>query len=77
MAGKPRPEPCFLDGKAHRFLNGNKLWLSDDRRYYYSWDSLHGEIEWYDSKGRHLGVLDAVTGNHIKPAVPGRKVNVK
>jgi hypothetical protein len=47
-----------------------------DNRHYYEWDSLHGELEVYNSRGRHLGVMDAVTGETIKPAVPGRRINV-
>lgn len=46
-----------------------------DRRYY-EWDNLHGELEVYDSRGHHLGVVDAITGEDIKPAKRGRRIGV-
>ena len=42
----------------------------------FEWDELHGEIEVYNKRGRHLGALDAVTGSLIKPAVRGRSIDV-
>lgn len=41
----------------------------------YEWDGLHGEIEVYNRRGRHLGVLDA-EGRVIKDAVKGRSIDV-
>ena len=38
------------------------------------WDTQHGEIEVYDKRGKHKGVADPKTGERIKPAVPGRKI---
>jgi Cytotoxic len=40
------------------------------------WDELHGEIEAYNKRGKHLGALDAVTGDMIKDADPGRSIDV-
>ena len=37
-------------------------------------DALHGEIEVFTKRGRHLGALHAVTGALIKPAVKGRSI---
>jgi hypothetical protein len=37
---------------------------------------LHGEIEAFVSRGRHLDALDAVTGALIKPAEKGRRLDV-
>lgn len=42
----------------------------------YTWDGLHGEIEVFNNRGRHLGVLEPVNGMLIKPAQKGRKINV-
>lgn len=37
-------------------------------------DPSHGgEVEAYDKRGYHTGVLDPNTGDQIKPAEPGRK----
>jgi hypothetical protein len=53
---------------------GRRRYRSDDRIY--EWDSLHGELEVYNKRGRHLGVLDGVTGEEIKSAVRGRRIDV-
>lgn len=74
MAGKPRPSPCFLDDKESFARDGRKIWKSADGDRLYTWDSLHGEIEVFNKRGHHLGVLDAVSGELIKPAVRGRKL---
>lgn len=42
----------------------------------YTWDALHGEVEVFNSRGRHLGAIDPITGEMTKPAVPGRKIDV-
>ncbi|MCX9117124.1 colicin E3/pyocin S6 family cytotoxin [Providencia rettgeri] len=42
---------------------------------YYTWDSLHGEVEIFNKNGRHLGVADPISGAIIKPAVRGRKIS--
>jgi hypothetical protein len=75
MAGKARPSPCFLDEQVPlKAQRGRKVWRSRDGERLYTWDSLHGEIEVFNKRGRHLGVLDAITGNLIKPAVRGRRL---
>ena len=38
--------------------------------------SLHGEIEVFNARGKHLGAMDPVTGEMIKSAVPGRAIDV-
>lgn len=77
MPPKIRPRPGFLDNmKKHRVEGGKQIWVSQDGDLYYTWDSLHGEIEVFNIRGRHLGVLDPVDGTKIKNAVKGRKINV-
>jgi hypothetical protein len=72
-----RPNPCFLDGcEIIKVINGRQLWSNKKRNRFFTWDSLHGEIEAFDKQGRHLGALDAATGDLIKAAVPGRKIDV-
>ena len=76
MSGIPIPKPCFLDdciqlGAVH----GIKRWRSQDSKRLYTWDSLHGEIEVFNKRGKHLGVLDP-EGNHKKEAVKGRTIYV-
>ena len=77
MAGKPRPRPCFLDGMAKKRVQGvDQVWVSESGKRLYTWDSLHGEIEVFNKRGKHVGVIDAVTGVQIKDAVEGRSIDV-
>ena len=46
-----------------------------DRRYFER-DLTHGDIEVYDSNGRHLGSIDATTGKPTKPPVKGRRIEI-
>jgi hypothetical protein len=47
-----------------------------DGKTLYTWDGMHGEIEVFNRRGRHLGVIDAVTGAALKPARRGRRIDV-
>lgn len=77
MGGIPRPKPCFLDGcEVIKVIGNKKVWSNKERTRFFTWDSLHGEIEAFDSTGRHLGVLNAITGDLIKDAIRGRKLDV-
>ena len=51
--------------------------LSGKDKQYYEYDSTHGEIEVYNARGQHLGAMDAETGNITKPAVAGRRIDVR
>jgi len=76
LAGKPIPKPCFLDDCIPiGAFNGVKRWRSTDGKRLYTWDALHGEIEVFNDRGKHLGVFDP-KGNLIKGAVKGRTINV-
>lgn len=71
------PKPSILD--EFEYLgnrNGDKRWRSLDCKRYYTWDSLHGEIEVFNKRGKHLGVIDPLSGLTLKPAVKGRKIDV-
>lgn len=76
MSGVPIPNPCdFLDKmQPIGAVNGEKRWRSPKGRLY-TWDSLHGEIEVFNKRGRHLGVMDC-KGNQIKDSVNGRSIDV-
>lgn len=77
MGGVPRPKPCFLDGcEVVKVTGDRKVWANTERTRFYTWDTLHGEIEAFDKQGRHLGALNALTGDLIKEAVRGRKLYV-
>ena len=38
----------------------------------YFWAFTHGDIEVYNSRGKHLGSMDPNSGEMYKPAVEGR-----
>lgn len=56
--------------------NGRKTSGSGKNKRYYEWDNTHREIEVYNHKGKHIGVMDPLTGQMIKPAVKGRKIKL-
>ncbi|MBX3316542.1 MAG: hypothetical protein KF902_06725 [Phycisphaeraceae bacterium] len=50
---------------------------SGKKKRIYTWDGNHGgEVEEFNGKGQHLGVRNPHTGERIKPAVPGRKIDL-
>ena len=64
MAYVSKPTPCFLDGmEKYKVMNGRQTYRANGR--YFQWDEMHGEIEVYDKRGRHLGALDAQRGDEI------------
>ncbi len=75
MSYIPKPNPCYMDQfDFYKVIDGRKVYRSD--RLFYSWDELHGEIEVFDLRGYHMGTLDAVTGEQIKPPRKGRRLHV-
>nr|WP_298115585.1 colicin E3/pyocin S6 family cytotoxin [uncultured Pseudomonas sp.] len=76
MGGVPRPIPSIFDGlKVAMIESGRKVYYNAAEDVYYTWDALHGEVEVFNRRGRHIGVADPVSGLMIKPAVRGRKIN--
>lgn len=73
----PRPKPCILEEFVYLgFISGEQRWSSDGGKRIYTWDHLHGEVEVFNRRGKHLGVLHAVSGDQIKDGVPGRMIDV-
>lgn len=56
-ARKVRPKTPFAGGLRARWRDANGDILE--------WDSRHGRVERYNSRGRHLGEFDAVTGAQL------------
>lgn len=78
MTRLSKPSPCYLDSfEKFRLISSVQVWISGAGDRFYTWDSLHGEIEVFNKRGRHLGVLHASTGVVIKDAVHGRRINLK
>jgi len=76
LGGIPIPKPSILDNcRVVGIEGGRKIYKDEQENVYYTWDSLHGELEIFNKNGRHLGVADPITGALIKPAVRGRKIS--
>ena len=75
MGGIPVPKPSMLDVcSVCGISGGRKIYKDPDESIFYTWDSLHGEVEVFNKRGIHIGVADPQTGIMIKPAVPGRRI---
>lgn len=73
----PIPKPSYLtDCEYLGAFNGERRWRSRDGKRLFTWDAFHGEIEVFNGRGRHLGVIDPIHGNLIKEPVAGRKIDV-
>ena len=74
---KPIPGPGFLDTCEYLgYIYGERRWRDRRADVLYTWDALHGEIEIYNLRGRHLGAGDPMTGERVKPARKGRYIRV-
>ena len=74
LLANPDSEASILD--AYERVAGRKRWRSTDGSRLFEWDALHGEVEVYNARGWHLGVIHPVTGDWIKSAVKGRRIDV-
>jgi len=77
MSYIPIPKPSILDN--YEYLgrrNNQKLWRSHDKKRFFTWDQLHGDIEVFNKIGYHLGSIDPHNGNFLKEAVKGRRIDV-
>ncbi|MFN0094297.1 MAG: colicin E3/pyocin S6 family cytotoxin [Dehalococcoidia bacterium] len=73
------PEDSFLHSlDVFGVRDGRRVWRSGTCRNtrYYPWDSLHGEVEVFNSRGRHLGAVDAITGKQTKDLGLGRRLRI-
>ena len=56
-------------------FGGQRRWRCQRTKRLFTWDSLHGEIEVFNRRGKHLGVMDT-NGKLVKSAVEGRRIDV-
>lgn len=68
------PSTTFVDGLEYLGQPCGRRRYRDGERIY-EWDELHGEMEAYNPRGRHLGALNP-EGVLTKPAVKGRRIDV-
>lgn len=76
MSPVPRPRDGYLESQERLLRKGPPRWRNHDGSRLYEWDALHGHIEAYDRHGRHLGVLDSMTGEVVGPPRRGRRIDV-
>lgn len=70
----PSESPVWSDLEGHR--DGIRKSGFGGRLRYYEWDYTHGHIEVYNSRGEHIGVMDAKSGVlDGSKAVPGRTLS--
>lgn len=76
MGRLPIPKPSFLDRCVYLgYIYGERRWRDIDGQLY-TWDARHGELEVFDSRGKHLGAAEPLNGTMIKPTRKGRKISV-
>lgn len=76
MGGIPIPKESILDQCVVVGIDGGKkVYRNSKGDRFYTWDTLHGELEVFNKRGRHLGVACYQTGDLIKPAIKGRRIN--
>jgi hypothetical protein len=76
MPRKTIPTPSILDNcRVVGIEAGRKIYKNPDEDIYYTWDSLHDEVEVFNKSGLHLGVVCPITGVASKPAVRGRRIS--
>lgn len=66
----------FLADKERVQRRGDQRWRDPSTGRCYTLDRLHGEVEVYTARGYHLGAVDPVTGEFVKGAVKGRRIDV-
>lgn len=77
VAGLPVPKGSWLERvQLLGSFRGNRIWRSTDRKRFFTWDSLHGEVEVWNRRGCHLGSVDPMTGALIGDAIRGRRQDV-
>ena len=72
----PPPTDGFVATLERCSSTNRARWISKCRKRIYEWDSQHGELEAYNKRGKHVGVVDNQTGEQIKDPVPGRRIDV-
>lgn len=62
----PRILPAFHNAVRVKSKTNRMRWKDDN--FIYEWDSLHGKIEKYNKRGKHLGEFNHITGEQTKSA---------
>ncbi|USH45547.1 HicA-like toxin [Gordonia phage Phabuloso] len=70
-----REPPDFLSSMEQLPGRVPKTWRDANGRLF-QYDSLHGNIEGYNKRGKHIGVFHVDTGERVGPGVRGRSISV-
>ena len=65
----------FLKTQEKLKRSGDLRWRSADKSRYYTWDSMHGEIEVFNRRGKHIAVLNANGTLSNKQPKQGRTID--
>lgn len=49
----------FLTQQEKLKYKGKPRWRSVDKSRYYTWDSMHGEVEVFNKRKQHIAILNA------------------
>jgi outer membrane protease len=71
-----REPPDFLSEQQKLSWSGESRWRDTTGDRIYTYDRVHGHVEAYNKRGRHVGVLDINTGEMIGDAKKGRRIDV-
>lgn len=74
MAYNPIACGAYVATLRKAFRKGFRRRWTDENGNIYEWDSRHSELERYNRRGRHTGVIDPETGERIRPSIPGRRI---
>ena len=66
----------FVDGLPRVKPKGKRRRWNGAKGQVYEEDTLHGELEKYNRRGKHKGVVDPDTGEVIKGPVRGRTIEM-
>ncbi|MBV8745537.1 MAG: hypothetical protein JO134_10905 [Xanthobacteraceae bacterium] len=77
MAKTSIPKPSILDDFEYLgAFSRERRWRSHDGKRLYTWDSLHGEVEVFNARGRHLGALDPMNRSAGQGTGAGEEIDV-
>jgi hypothetical protein len=71
-----RAKGQFVDGLSRVKRKSQRRRWSGTKGQIYEEDTQHGELEKYNSRGKHKGSVDPGTGEIIKAPVKGRTIEV-
>ncbi|MCC2608001.1 colicin E3/pyocin S6 family cytotoxin [Planctobacterium marinum] len=76
MGGIPIPKRGYITALSKIGIESGRILFKDELEgIFFTWDSLHGELEVFNKRGIHLGTVNAETGLWTGKAVKGRRIS--